>query len=68
MYIVSKLTLLNFNFIVPFHGCDLTVSRLHYIVTARRHIIFYHKAPGHPGTHLIDLERKKLLVYFGANQ
>ena len=28
MDIVSKRTLLNLNFRVPFYGCDLTVSRL----------------------------------------
>ena len=28
MNIVSKRTLLNLNFLAPFHRCDLTVSRL----------------------------------------
>ena len=66
-YIGSKRTLLNLNFMTPFHGCGLTVKRSHYIVTTRRHLTFYQKAQGHPGTHLIDLEMMKSLVYFGAN-
>ena len=57
MDIVSKWALLNLNFLAPFCGYCLPVSRLQ-----KRHFNFYHKVPRHPGTHLINLTRINGLV------
>ena len=45
------------NFEAPFSGWCSTVSM--YRATTRTEFTFYHKSPGVPGTHFIDIRRMK---------